>query len=306
MDGRSTLITQLLNQILRSKVSLKEETREAGVPLLSSPTTQRWSCIPVSFQEAIAHCPVQGPHLCEPRRTTPGKETSGRSPRWWPSSCCDLNPPACPVSPFGTTPGEGLPRPRRPRRCPECRRAARSLPGVSGARARRDPAPSLPMLPVPVPVRALDHAAPDAGPRAAGSRASPAPSPEAPNTRYSPPTRYMLAAAGRFPPPPPRLQPHKGSGRLPRAGLEKRSPERGAGLRRSLSQAAQPAPPQPQPSRLIPARAVAAASIASRPGRGPKRRSRSASSGNELGSRRTGRAAGYALRPRRVPPDVGL
>ena len=81
-----TLITQFLNQILRSKVSLKEETREAG----GSPavrTTQRWSCIPVSVKRAIVHSYTGPPPLrTEAHNNAREEETSWPLPRWWPSS----------------------------------------------------------------------------------------------------------------------------------------------------------------------------------------------------------------------------
>lgn len=138
------------------------------------------------------------------------------------------------------------------------------------------PAPSLPSLPVPVPVRVLDHAAPNAAPRATGCQASPIlapslsrPGPRSPYARYLPPTRYMLAAmavpaaaSGRT----------KGSGRLTGAGLEAKPGARGWCFTEVSVGPAQPAPPPPQPSRFIPARAVAAASTASSPGRRGRRR----------------------------------
>ena len=138
------------------------------------------------------------------------------------------------------------------------------------------PAPSLPVLPVPVPVRVLDHAAPNAAPRATGCRASPIPAPNlsrpgsrSPYARYLPPTRYMLAAmavpaaaSGRT----------KGSGRLTGSGLEAKSGARGWCFAEVSVGPAQPTPPPPQPSRFIPARAVAAASTASSPGRRGRRR----------------------------------
>lgn len=224
-NGRTfhPLITQFLNQILRSKVSLKEETREAGgSPAQQSPQLSDGVASRSRSGEQLL-TPVQGPHLCEPRRTiTPGKrKPPGRSPVGGQAVAPALRAPCLPCQPLWNHFRKPTPRPRRPRRCPESAVGPPAAsPGVSEPGRVAIPAPSLPMLPVPVPVRALDHAAPDAGPRAAGSRASPARSPEAPNTRYSPPTRYMLAAmavpaaaaaaSGRT----------KGSGRLPRAGLE--------------------------------------------------------------------------------------
>lgn len=182
---------------------------------------------PVSAKRTIVHSSAGPPPLrTEAHNNAWGEEASRLLPRRWQSGRPGPSRPlACPVSSFGTT----FPSP--PRDPGGARRSPASAvgppevsPAVSVTRRVAVPAPSLPVRPVPVPVRAPDHAAPDATPRAAGRQASPVPAPDlsrpgprSPYARYLPPTRYMLAAmavpaaaSGRT----------KGSGRLAGAGLE--------------------------------------------------------------------------------------
>lgn len=128
------------------------------------------------------------PHLCEPRRTiTPGKrKPPGRSPVGGQAVAPAFRVPCLPCQPLWNHFRNPALRPRRPRRCPESDVGPPAAsPGVLEPGRVAIPALSLPMLPVPVPVRALDHAALDAVPRAAGSRAflTPAPNLSRPKPR---------------------------------------------------------------------------------------------------------------------------
>ena len=220
-------------------------------------------------------------------------------------------PPACPVSSFRTTfPGPTSdPGPQtRPR---ECRRGSpQALQGASAPGRVAVPAPSLPVLPVPVPVRARDHAAPDAAPRAAGCRASPAPIPDFsrpgprspfPGTHPPPGTCWP---PWPFPPPPPAAQRGPGGSRG-QGSARGEAPSAGLALRGSLGRARA-------------AGTSAASAVAVHPGPRCRRRSyrltpgtprpapvRSASSGTS--SAPAGPEPGSdSPRPRRAPPDVGI
>lgn len=282
------------HRVLISDLSLKSEPqrrdKKQGVPLQSpqfsdgvAPRHRRlFALVPSPFRTQ-AHNNAPG------ERKPPGgpAQAAERTPR-------PLVPPACPVSSFRTTfPGPTSdPGPQTQPR--ECRRGSpQALQGASAPGRVAVPAPSLPVLPVPVPVRARDHAAPDAAPRAAGCRASPAPVPDfsrpgprSPFPRYSPPTRYILAAmavpaaaSGRT----------KGSGRLAGAGLgSRRSPERGAGASRKSRSG-----PRSRHLRCLSRRGSSRPAL-SPPQLPPHARDAEASAGplglfrNKLGSRRTG------------------
>lgn len=215
------------SKIRSSFKSEPEETnKQQGIPCSAM------GLHPVSAKGAIVHSSARPPFLrTEARNNAWEKETSWRLPRKWQSGRPGPSRPlpACqllqnhffePRSPTRGTPDAAL---RAPSGLPP------ASPGVWAPSRAAVPAPSLPVLPVPVPVRSRNHAA--------GSRASlvPAlniscPGPRSLRARYSPPTRYMLAAmavpaaaSGRT----------KGSGRLGGAGLgSRRSPERGAGTSR--------------------------------------------------------------------------
>lgn len=90
-----TLITQFLNQILRSKVSLKEETREAGAsPAQQSPQLSDGVASQSRSREQLFTLYRAPPPLrTEAHNNAWEEETSRPLPRWWPSSRPGLSRP---------------------------------------------------------------------------------------------------------------------------------------------------------------------------------------------------------------------